>query len=154
MVELIRDTEGKGNFSSLGGGTSRSSSRKERFSLSETVTQDGQVAMTDLQARQPRSIYDPIDASLKDFAPDRPFSSDAAAHLPGPGDQEARLQGRGGPVQQDQPAATPFHGTLNLQRLGLWTAGQFVNSPVFRLQVNTPKDRDVRSHLRNRRDLL
>src|SRR5215471_4668931 len=131
MVELIRNREGKWNFSSLGGGTSRSSSPgKNRFSLSEMVIQDGQVALTDLQARQPRSIYDHIDASLKDFAPGRPFSLNAAAHLPGPGDQEVRLQGKGGPVQQDQPAATPFHGTLNLQRVELSTAGQFVNSPA------------------------
>src|SRR5215469_8890473 len=131
MVELIKNPEGKWNFSSLGGGTSRSPSRgKERFSLSEMVIQDGQVALTDLQARQPRSIYDHIDASLKDFAPGRPFSLNAAAHLPGPGDQEVRLQGKGGPVEKDQPAATPFHGTLNLQRVELATAGQFVNSPA------------------------
>jgi AsmA protein len=71
MVELIRNREGKWNFSSLGGGTSRSSSPgKKRFSLSEMVIQNGRVALTDLQARQPRSIYDHIDASLKDFAPE------------------------------------------------------------------------------------
>src|SRR5215469_4703759 len=56
IVELIRNPEGKWNFSSLGGGTLRSPSPgKKRFSLSELVIQDGQVALTDLQARQPRS---------------------------------------------------------------------------------------------------
>jgi len=131
MVELIRNPGGKWNFASVGGGSSRSSSSgQERLSLSEMVIQDGQVALTDLQARHPRSVYDHIDVSLRDFAPGRPFSLDAAAHMPGRGDQEVRLQGKGGPVQQDQPTATPFHGTLNLQRVELSTAAQFVNSPA------------------------
>jgi len=96
VVELIKNPEGKWNFSSLGGEMPSASSRQERFSFSEMVIQDGQVAMTDLQAHEPRTVYDHIDVKLQDFAPGRPFSAQAAAHLPGPGGQEVRLQGKGG----------------------------------------------------------
>jgi uncharacterized protein involved in outer membrane biogenesis len=128
VVELIKNPAGKWNFSTLGSGPS--SSGQVRFSLSEMVIQDGQVAITDFEARKPRSVYDHIDVLLRDFAPGRPFSVNAAVHLPGPGDQEVRLQGKGGPIPQDQPAATPFQGTLDLQRVGLSSVWQFVNSPA------------------------
>jgi len=35
------------------------------------------------------------------------------------GAQEIRLQGKGEPVQQPDPAATPFHGSLDLKDVSL-----------------------------------
>ena len=100
------------------------------FSLSELSIQDGQVALTDHQAGHPRAVYDHIDLTLNNFAPDQPFSLALAAHLPGPGKQEVRLDGKGGPLAQGDPAATPFHGTLNLD--GVWISGvsKFLNNPA------------------------
>lgn len=153
-VELIKNAQGRWNFSSLGKQSSPAaepsssrppqqpsspapsqpassgSSSQEQFSLSKLAIQDGQVATTDEQTRTPRSVYDHIDVTLTDFAPGKPFSVDAAVHLPGPNDQQIRLAGKGGPVRQDQPAATPFHGTLDLQRVAISDAKQFVSSPA------------------------
>ena len=152
-VELIKNAQGRWNFSSLGKQSaeqsssssqpppqpapsepnqpaSSGSSSQEQFSFSKLAIQDGQVATTDEQTRTPRSVYDHIDVTLTDFAPGKPFSIDAAAHLPGPNDQQIRLAGKGGPVRQDQPAATPFHGTLDLQRVAISDAKQFVSSPA------------------------
>ena len=106
-VELIKNSRGTWNFASLGGASKEPSSTRETFSLSKLVIQDGQVATTDEQARQPRSVYDHIDVTLRDFTPNQPFSLEAAAHLPGPNNQQFNLHGKGGPVRQDQPAATP-----------------------------------------------
>lgn len=153
-VELIRDQQGVWNFASLGKPASsepapagsapsnapapqnpappdqqKPSSNQERLSLSKLVIQDGQIADTE-QARQPRAVYDHIDVTLRDFAPDQPFTIDAAAHLPGPDNQQITLSGKGGPVRQDQPAATPFHGTLDLQRVRISDARQFMKSPA------------------------
>jgi AsmA protein len=159
-VELIRNAQGRWNFSSLGKQpvpeqfsaqpapqpsspaprqsaqqpapqqtASSDSSGQEQFSLSKLAIQDGQIANTDEQTRTPRAVYDHIDITLTDFAPGKPFSVEAAAHLPGPNDQQIRLAGKGGPVQ-DQPTATPFHGTLDLQRVAISDAKQFVNSPA------------------------
>ena len=62
------------------------------------------------------SVYDHIDLTLLDFAPTTPFSVDLAAHLPGAGSQEIRLQGKGGPLATD-PGATPFQGNLTLKQV-------------------------------------
>jgi uncharacterized protein involved in outer membrane biogenesis len=105
-----------------------------QFALDKLVIEDGQVAITDQQAKTPRTVYDHIDVTLKNFTPNQPFTVDAAAHLPGSGAQEVRLQGEGGPVVQGQPAATPFHGTLNLKQVGIADLSKFLNSPAL---VNT-----------------
>jgi uncharacterized protein involved in outer membrane biogenesis len=105
-----------------------------QLSFDRLVIQDGQVAITDQQAKTPRTVYDHIDVTLKNFAPNEPFTVDAAAHLPGSGAQEVRLQGDGGPVMQGQPAATPFHGTLSLKQVGIADLSKFLNSPAL---VNT-----------------
>jgi uncharacterized protein involved in outer membrane biogenesis len=131
-VDLIKNAQGVWNFSSLRTSTSSSdpasSSGQQQLSLSQLVIEDGEVAVTDEQARRGTSVYNHIDATLSDFAPDRPFSIRAAAHLAGAGNQEIRLDGNGGPIRQDQPRATPFHGTLDLQQIAISNARQFVSS--------------------------
>jgi uncharacterized protein involved in outer membrane biogenesis len=130
-VELIKNAKGTWNFASLGGTSKEpAATKRETLSLSKLVIQDGQVGTTDEQARQPRSVYDHIDVTLHDFAPNEPFSLEASAHLPGPNNQQFTLQGKGGPLRQDQPAATPFHGTLDLQQVQLAGARGFVKSPA------------------------
>ena len=129
-VELIKNSRGTWNFASLGGASKEPSSTRETFSLSKLVIQDGQVATTDEQARQARSVYDHIDVTLRDFTPNQPFSLEAAAHLPGPNNQQFNLHGKGGPVRQDQPAATPFHGTLDWHQVEIAGARRFVSSPA------------------------
>lgn len=162
-VELIKNAKGIWNFASVGNPpantpsnptpnpSSQSSgsttgkpspnepqngekSGQEQFSLGKLAITDGQLAFTDMQAHTPRTVYDHIDVNLKNFAPNQPFSLDAAAHLPGPGNQEVRLQGDGGPIVQGQPAMTPFHGTLNLKQVGVAGLAKFLNSPSL---VNT-----------------
>jgi AsmA protein len=131
-VQLIKNRQGIWNFASLGSGSpaTSSSSGKSRFSLGELLIQNGRVELTDLQMGSPRAIYDHIDVTLRDFAPDQPFSIDVAAHLPGAGEQEIQLQGKGGPLAADQPAATPFQGTLNFKQVTIAGFRQFVSSPA------------------------
>lgn len=106
------------------------SGSQQQFSLGKLEIQDGQVSVTDLQSSPQPSIYDHIDVTLENFAPGEPFTIDAAAHLPGSGTQEVRLQGKGGPVVQSDPAATPFQGTLNLKQVGIAGLSKFLNSPA------------------------
>jgi AsmA protein len=163
-VELIKNPQGVWNFASIGATqeqnaptpaekqpqpakpsagkqtsqapqpTAGESQKSEQLALDRLVIQDGQVAITDQQAKTPRTVYDHIDVTLKNFTPNEPFTLDAAAHLPGSGAQEVRLQGDGGPVVQGQPAATPFRGTLSLKQVGVADLSKFLNSPAL---VNT-----------------
>jgi uncharacterized protein involved in outer membrane biogenesis len=156
-VELIKNQQGVWNFASLGSNpeaaqptpgqpaptapsqapqpsttnVSKAAPGEEQFVLGELTISDGQVGITDLPGRSPRTVYDHIDVTLRNFAPDHAFSLDAAAHLPGSGSQEMRLDGKGGPIVQGQPATTPFHGTLTLKQVGVAGLAKFLNSPAF-----------------------
>ncbi len=48
--------------------------------------------------------------------------------MTGPGSQQARLQGEGGPIVAGQPAATPFRGTLDLKSVSINDLSKFLNS--------------------------
>ena len=104
-IELIKDQAGVWNFASLGEGPAAppaaaapapataakpqpaapapSTSEGGGFALDKLQIDDGQVAVTDFQKRQPRAVYDHIDLTLKDYAPNQPFSIDLTAHVPG-----------------------------------------------------------------------
>ena len=158
-VELIRNAQGAWNFSTLGNNPQAASPNapqgqvrtqpapqskpspapgatesKQQFSLGELAINDGQVAITDQQNRKPRTVYDHINVRLTDFAPDTPFSVDASVHLPGQGTQQIRLQGKGGPLAQGNPMATPFHGSLDLKGVGIGDLQKFLQTPAL---VNT-----------------
>jgi uncharacterized protein involved in outer membrane biogenesis len=145
-IELIKDASGRWNFSSLGkqpappsGGKSaappaaaRSQPQPEpaqkKLELDLLRVRDGQVAITDLQKRQPRAVYDHIDLDVEDYSPGKPVTLDLAAHLPGSGAQTIRLKGKGGPLQPDNPVATDFDGQLILEQVSLSGVQKFVNS--------------------------
>jgi len=150
-VELIKNAQGVWNFASLGQQSapppapgqppartappaapspSTSSSNQQQFSLGELAISDGQVAITDLQGRKPRTVYDHINLKLTDFAPDAPFKVDASVHLPGSGNQEIRLQGKGGPLSHENPSATPFKGALDLKEVQIGGLQKFLQSPA------------------------
>jgi AsmA protein len=104
-----------------------------QLSLANLTITDGQVAITDLQKHQSRAVYDHIDVSVNDFAPDKPFTLKMAAHLPsdkknGGGKQAIMLQGNGGPIQQSDLLNTPFDGSLKLDEVDIAAAQKFLNS--------------------------
>ena len=146
-VELIKNAQGVWNFASLGKeaageapsgrtGTPKglappsSSSGGQQLSLGELAINDGQVAITDLHARKPRTVYDHINLKLGDFASNAPFGLDASVHLPGSGNQELSLKGIGGPFSNANPAATPFNGTLDLKQVEIAGLQKFLESPA------------------------
>jgi AsmA protein len=135
-VELIKNAQGMWNFASIGQKTpaTPSSSSSPQFSLGELAINDGLVAITDLQERKPRTVYDHINLKLTDFASDSPFNLDASVHLPGAGSQEVSLKGKGGPLSHANPAATPFKGTLDLKGVEIAGLQKFLQSPAL---VNT-----------------
>ncbi|MGA9967508.1 MAG: AsmA family protein [Terriglobales bacterium] len=135
-VELIKNAQGVWNFASIGQQTPAAapSSSQQQFSLGELAINDGLVAITDLQERKSRTVYDHINLKLTDFAPDSPFNLDASVHLPGAGSQEVSLKGKGGPLSHANPATTPFKGTLDLKGVEIAELQKFLQSPAL---VNT-----------------
>lgn len=147
-IELIRNAQGVWNFSTLASAPAApsnaaapqspapvkpasaqpASSQPAGFALGELKITDGQIAVTDDQKHSPRAVYDHIDLTLEDYAPDRPFSFELAAHLPGQGSQTFRISGKGGPLNSADIASTPFRGTVKLDQISLSGAQKFLNS--------------------------
>jgi AsmA protein len=135
-VELIKNAQGVWNFASIGekAPAPQASSTGQQFSLGELAINDGLIAITDLQDRKPRTVYDHINFKLTDFAPATPFNLDASVHLPGSGSQEVQLKGTGGPLSHANPASTPFKGTLDLKGVEIGELQKFLQIPAL---VNT-----------------
>ena len=127
-IELIRDTHGVWNFSTLGAGSSDKT--ESSFTLKQLTIDDGQVAVTDHSTGEPRIVYDHIDLDLRDFAPKSKFHMRLAAHLPGEGDQLVALDADVGPVPQGEIAATPIDGRLSLKRVSLSSFSRFMKSDI------------------------
>jgi AsmA protein len=105
-------------------------SAQQQFSVGELTIQDGQISLLDQAKSKTPSLYDHIDVTLKNFAPHQPFTIDAAVHMVGAGAQEVRLQGEGGPLVQEEPMKTSFHGDLDINHVGVADLSKFLNSPA------------------------
>jgi AsmA protein len=146
-IELIKNAQGVWNFASIANSSEAAPGQPskappapskppqkqpegqgQQFSLGELKISDGQIAVTDQQKRQPRSVYDHIDLTLKNYAPGEPFSLELAAHLPGSGSQKLSLTADGGPVNNADLTSTPFKGKLKLDEVSLAGLQRFLNS--------------------------
>jgi uncharacterized protein involved in outer membrane biogenesis len=109
---------------------SQQASSGQQFSLGTLTIRDGQISLLDRQQSKTPVLYDHIDLTLTNFAPNHPFTLDAAVHMAGAGSEAVRVQGEGGPLVREQLARTPFQGTLNLQQVGIADLSKFLNSPA------------------------
>ena len=154
-IELVRNAQGVWNFASLqqpstnpppaanekppvptkpspaqsAPSPSKPSQPGQAFSLSELKITNGQVAITDQQKHQSRSVYDHIDLALSNYAPGKPFDLSLAAHLPGQGDQYVKFDGSAGPMNDQNSLATPLDGRMKLNQVSLAGVQKFLNSP-------------------------
>jgi uncharacterized protein involved in outer membrane biogenesis len=132
QVELIRESDGAWNFSTIG--THPEQQQKEAGGQTKPLQLDhfqidsGAVAITDREKKQPRMEYNNIDMVLKDYAPGKPFEIAVSAHLPGAGKQAVKLEGRGGPIDDTTLVSTPFEGTLLMDQVALSGAQRYMNS--------------------------
>jgi len=140
QIELVRGRGGVWNFSSFGQPSPAATAKPETpgsasaggdtgvFSLAELKIENGQVAVTDLEKRASRAVYDHIDLTLKDYAPGRPFDISAALNLPGEGTQTIGFDARLGPVNHDNLVATPVDGKLRLSQVSLASLNRFLGA--------------------------
>ena len=152
-IELVRDSSGTWNFTSLGAPAAQSKPKSpqgpppgQNLSLAALDITDGTVAITDLQKHQSRAVYDHIDLSIRDFAPGKPFSIEAKAHLPGKGSQIFEINGTGGPMNDANVANTPFDGKLKMQQVSLSGLNKFLNANALKdIDADVSGDANVKN---------
>jgi uncharacterized protein involved in outer membrane biogenesis len=131
QIELLRNEQGVWNFASLGrAGSPEAPSKSAGVAIADLKIEDGQIALTDLQKHQPRTVYDHIDVAVSGYAPGKAFDFSAAAHLPGSGSQMLSVSGKMGPVNQAEPINTPFDGTMKLDQVSISSMQKFLNRPA------------------------
>ena len=130
QIELIRNAQGKWNFSTLGGSSS-SSSGNSKFTLDKLQITDGKVAMTDMLHHEPRSVYDHIDLKLTDFSQNKKFGVEVGLHLPGEGKQLAEFKGDVGPLTQGSNSSLPpVTGHMTLEQVSLAAVNSFAAGTI------------------------
>src|SRR5579864_5325228 len=116
------------------------------LSVANLGINDGQVAITDFQKHQSRAVYDHIDLSAGEFAPNQEFTLKVAAHLPGQGKQTVSLNGKGGPIRQADLLNTNFDGTLKLDQVSSAGVKKFLNSQALNgIEAQVSGDAKVRN---------
>jgi len=123
-IEFVRNASGTWNFATL---SAHKKDDGRPVSINELRIQNGQVAVTDLQQHQQRSVYDHIDLLLNDYSPHSAFSIQAQAHMPGAGEQTIALNGQAGPLRTDDIALSPFNGRFDFTEVSLAGLQRFLN---------------------------
>ncbi|HEX4748294.1 MAG TPA: AsmA family protein [Bryobacteraceae bacterium] len=133
QIELIKNSAGVWNFSNLGssgiqnGQHASSEQSLGQLTLSSVKITDGQIAVTDESAKNPRTVYNHIDASVSDFALGKRFDLDLAGHFPGEGKETIAFKGKAGPVQ---PGNIPVDGKLSIQQVSLAAFNAVANGAI------------------------
>lgn len=131
QIELIKNPAGVWNFAQIGASPPPAPAAPAQKpgqakagpppvpALDQLKIVNGQLAVTDEKAQQPRTVYKNIDLTLSDFAPGKEFKLDLAMHFPGTGKELLTFAGKGGPLQAVNAAALPVSGHLSLQQISL-----------------------------------
>ena len=150
VIQLIRNAQGTWNFSTLGTQSLAqttstqqapqkpqpapsqpapgSAQQSSQFSLDNVSITDGTIKVIDGTQSPSQAVYDHIDATLNNYAPNQPFTFTVAANLPGKGNQAIRLSGKAGPVDEANAIQTPFSGTLKLNNVQLAGLAKYLNT--------------------------
>ena len=126
QITLLKASNGKWNFSSLGGEqskapTSDKSAAPQNFSVAKIQIKDGKIAVGSTNANAKPQVYDNVAVNVTDFSATSQFPFEASADLPGGG--SANLEGKAGPVNAADSAKTPLDATIKVKDLKLAASG-------------------------------
>ncbi|HEV3207879.1 MAG TPA: AsmA family protein [Terriglobales bacterium] len=130
-IALLRDASGKWNFSSLGSKSetekkpaAAGSSSTPDLSVSKLDVKDGRLSVNRANSSIKPHVYDNVDISVRNFSPTSQFPFTISANLPAGG--TAKLDGKAGPINSADVAASPIEAQISVKGLDL-TASGFVD---------------------------
>ena len=132
-VQLLRTTAGKWNFSSLGNATPAPRSRGKKaepapaasgstanVSVGELRIKDGRIVVGTV-GRSRRDVYEHVNLKASDVSFDSKVPFTLEAKTPGGGSLD--LEGKAGPVDRNDAAATPLAANITIEHMDLATTG-------------------------------
>ena len=139
-VHLVKNRRGVWNFATLGqtkgktkgqgkGKRKRPEAPSPPLEIDELRIRNGTLTVTDLQKRQPKVTFDRIFVTLTNFSPDRPFDWEVSVRPPGHKKAAIETEGRGGPVNRDNLAASPAEGEVEFENVELAGLAPFTGQP-------------------------
>ena len=132
-VQLLRAPNGTWNYSSIGGSASKTGTQDEEtrktfpdLTVGHVSIENGRITVgtgpgAGTAPSTPNRIYEQVNLDVKNFGFANSFPFTASAHLPGDG--SVSISGTAGPLNQQDAAATPFSGHLDLKHIDPLAAG-------------------------------
>ena len=119
QINLISSSNGKWNFSSLGGNAApkeaSSDSSPSQLSVAKLNVNDGKLLIKSTDAKQKALAFDKVNIEVTDLSPTSRFPFSVKAELPGGGD--LNVQGKAGPLNAANAAATPLEAAIKVSKL-------------------------------------
>ena len=126
-IDLIQNSAGVWNFSSIGSKTERKKAAETApsgptpvFSVKLIKIANGQISMQRAGDKAPQ-VLEKLGIEVRDFAPHEAFPFSLSASFQGGGD--LKLDGKAGPINDTDASATPFDAHLKLVKLDIIRTG-------------------------------
>ena len=131
-IQLLRSSTGTWNYSSIGGASKSATQDPETkqafpdLTVGHIEVVNGQITVgtgpgTGTAASTPNRRYEQVNLDVKNFGFANSFPFKASAKLPGDG--SVTVDGSAGPLNQQDAAATPFNGHLEMKHIDPLAAG-------------------------------
>src|SRR3984893_56231 len=130
-IFLLHDASGKWNFSRLGNKSEASAAKTPptggapsstpNLSVGKLEVKDGRLSVNRANSATKAHLYDNVNIVVRNFSLISQFPFSLRADLPGGGN--LKLEGRAGPINSADAAATPLEAKVNVKRLDLAAAG-------------------------------
>ena len=135
QVTLLRNKAGVWNYSSMGGGASKteakapsspsSASSANSLSVGKIEITNGKISVGNVGSRAKPLVYQDVNLTVTDLSYTSQFPFKLSAKDPGNG--ALKVEGKAGPIDQNDASLTPLNATLDVQHLDIATFGGFAS---------------------------
>lgn len=133
QVTLLRNKAGVWNYSSMGGGTSKteaktpssSPSSANSLSVGKIEITNGKISVGNVGSHAKPLVYQDVNLTVTDLSYTSQFPFKLSAKDPGNG--ALKVEGKAGPIDQTDASLTPMNATIDVQHLDIATFGGFAS---------------------------
>src|ERR1700746_3792744 len=132
QVTLLRNNAGVWNYSSMGGGASKteaktpsSASSANSLTVGKIEITNGKISVGNVGSHAKPLVYQDVNLTVTDLSYTSQFPFKLSAKDPGNG--ALKLEGKAGPIDQTDASLTPLNATIDVQHLDIATFGGFAS---------------------------